>query len=220
MIADRPEQVYVVARRDLFPDGAPHGFVSMEAELLDRIYDRGFFADRARVEDDSTLKQVIPYAVLARDGEVFLFRRTNGGGEKRLFNLRSIGVGGHVNPVDSKDVVRAGLRREVEEEVSIPPGWRPRFLGLLNDDSTPVGEVHVGVVALVVPGPGPVTVREDDTMTGSFVGREELMALHARERETFESWSALLLDRLDEVLAWQWDVSSSPTRRAARTSTT
>lgn len=221
MIADRPEQVYVVPRRELFPDGVPHGFVPLEARWIDRIYDRGFFADRDRVEDDPTLKQVIPYAVLARAGDVFLFRRTNGGGEKRLFNLRSIGVGGHVNPEDAGDVVRAGLRREVEEELSLPSAaWEPRILGLLNDDSTPVGEVHVGVVALVVPGPGPVAVREEDTMTGSFVGRDELMALHARERGTFESWSALLLDRLDEVLAWRRDVSSIPTPRATRTSTT
>ena len=215
------EQVYVVPRDELFPDGAPHGYVPVGAESFRLIHERGFFAERAAVEEDPSLKQIIPYAVVLQDSSVFLFRRTNGGGERRLYGLRSVGVGGHVNPVDDGDVIALALRREVEEELVLPPGWLSRFVGLLNDDSTPVGSVHVGVVAVVEPGKGVVAVREEDTMSGSFVSKADLLDLHAAERETFETWSALLLDRIDEVLAWQPPPdSSSPTPSPTPTSTT
>jgi predicted NUDIX family phosphoesterase len=215
------ERVYVVARDELFPDGAPHGYEPGGAESFRRIHERGFFAEREAVEEDPSLKQIIPYAVVVRDSRVFLFRRTDRGGERRLYGLRSVGVGGHVNPVDDGDVVARALRREVEEELELPTGWVSRFVGLLNDDTTPVGAVHVGVVAVVEPGKGRVRVREEDTMSGSFVSKADLLELHARERETFETWSALLLDRIDEVLAWQPPPgSSSPTPSPTPTSTT
>ena len=203
------ERVYVVPRATLFPDGAPQGVFKADAAVFECIYAHGYFADRAPVEDDPSLKQIIPYAVVVRDGSVFAFRRTNRGGEQRLFGKRSIGVGGHVNPVDERDVVQDALRRELEEELCLPPHWQARVVGLINDDETAVGSVHLGVIAVVEPGEGSVSVREEDTMTGAFVGRADLLALYTRERDTFEGWSALLLDRLDEVLQWARPHSSS-----------
>jgi predicted NUDIX family phosphoesterase len=215
------ERVYVVPRRDLFPEGAPHGFFRAGPEFFGRIYARGFFADRDRVEEDPSLKQVIPYALVARDGRVLLCRRTDRGGERRLHGMLSVGVGGHVNPVDAGDVVHDALRRELYEELVLPPRYEARVVGLVNNDATPVGSVHVGVVAVVDPGPFEVKVREEDTMSGEFVSRADLLALHARARESFEGWSALLLDRLDEVLAWgRPQGSSTPIPRPTRTSTT
>jgi predicted NUDIX family phosphoesterase len=215
------ERVYVVPRAELFPEGAPHGFVRALPEHFGRIYARGFFADRDRVEEEPALKQVIPYALIARDDAIFLFRRSDRGAERRLHGLLSVGVGGHVNPVDQADVVRDALRRELLEEMILPPRLDVRIVGLVNNDTTPVGSVHVGVVAVVRPGPGPVNVREEDTMSGAFVSRAELLAQHARARATFEGWSALLLDRLDEVLAWgSPPASASRTPKATPTSTT
>jgi predicted NUDIX family phosphoesterase len=215
------EQVYVVPRADLFPDGAPHGFFRGDAELLRRIHARGFFAERDRVEEDPSLKQVIPYALIVREASVFLFRRTERGGERRLHGKLSVGVGGHVNPVDAPDVVHRALRRELAEELCLPPGYEARIAGFVNNDTTPVGSVHVGVVAVVDPGTGAVKVREEDTMSGGFVGRADLLDLHARSRDRFEGWSALLLDRLDEVLAWERPpASATTTPRATPTSTT
>ena len=86
------------------------------------------------MEHDRTYKQVIPYLVL-RDGERwFLMRRTRAGGDARLHDLWSIGVGGHLNPGDGD--VAGGLRREWAEEVVA--GFEPEFapIGLLNDDTT------------------------------------------------------------------------------------
>jgi predicted NUDIX family phosphoesterase len=117
--------------------------------------------------------------------------------------------------------VEAALRRELAEELFLPAGFTARVAGFVNDDGTAVGSVHFGVVAVVDPGAGDVRVREADTMSGTFVPRGELLDLHARERGSFEGWSALLLDRLDEVLAWPRPRgSSSTTRSTTPTSTT
>ena len=216
------ERVYVVPRDQLFDGSAPHGFVAGIDRWMPRIRRRGHFALRSRVEEDPSLKQIIPYALIVRGDEIFCFQRTNGGGEQRLHGLRSIGVGGHVNPIDKGNVVGDALRRELAEEVVLPARWGARLTGLLNDDTTPVGSVHVGVVAVVEIEPeAEVKVREADTMTGSFVGRSELREHCTADRESFESWSALLIDRLDEVHAWEPPPSStSPTPNATPISTT
>lgn len=219
MIQSR-EQVYVVPREELFLDGTPHGCVPLDSEVLRRIYSRGYFADRGPVEEDPSLKQIIPYALVTRGDSVFTFRRTDKGGEGRLHGRRSVGVGGHVNPIDAGDIVIDALRRELSEEISLPDRWSARLVGLLNNDRSAVGAVHVGVVAVVDVGPGVVNVREMDTMTGGFMSREELLELHASERDSFEGWSALLLDRLDEVLTWQPRDFSLLTRNATRISIT
>jgi len=222
MIGRMEERVYVLPRRELFDGEAPHGFVPGVDRWMPRIRHRGHFAARAGVEEDPSLKQIIPYALIVRGDEIFCFQRTSGGGESRLHGLRSVGVGGHINPVDRANVVGDALRRELAEEVVLPVRWGARLAGLLNDDTTPVGSVHVGVVAVVEVEPeAEVMVREADTMSGSFMGRSELRALCARDRESFESWSALLIDRLDEVIAWEpQPSSSSPTPSATPISST
>lgn len=200
------EFVYVVKRSDLFPRRTPHGLEILDegarAALLACIRERGFFVERRHAETDPSLQQVIPYCVVHRPGEVFLMRRLSGGGEARLRGKRSIGVGGHVNPVDhgpGEDVLTAGLRRELEEEVALPDGWTLRAVGLLNDDTTEVGAVHVGLVQ-AVRVTGDVAVRETDLLEGRFVSVEELKRLGRDERASFETWSALLIDRIDDIL--------------------
>jgi predicted NUDIX family phosphoesterase len=97
------------------------------------------------------------------------------------------------------DALEAGLRREIEEEVEVEGGWDASPVGILNDDATAVGAVHFGLVYRVRAG-GPVRVREREALEGSFVPREEVLRLLREERPRFETWSALLLDRLDAVL--------------------
>jgi predicted NUDIX family phosphoesterase len=197
------EFVYVVKRGELFERRFPHGLEVLDdaaaADVLARIRSRGFFVERRHAETDATMKQIIPYCVVARGGDVFLTRRTDKGGDARLFGKRSIGVGGHVNPVDGADVLALGLRREVEEELEIEGPWTVRAAGVLNDDSTDVGSVHFGLVH-VVRVEGDVRVRETDRLVGGFAPVAELARLCRDERATFETWSALLIDRLDDVL--------------------
>ena len=150
----------------------------------------GFFVRRGDAEEDPTRKQVIPYLVL-RDGERwFLMRRTRAGGDARLHDLWSIGVGGHLNPGDGD--VAGGLRREWAEELvaDFEPDFAP--VGLLNDDTTPVGSVHVGFVYVADAGGRPVAIREADKLTGTFATTDEVRAV----RDGLETWSRLAFDAL------------------------
>ena len=97
-------------------------------------------------------------------------RRTRGGADARLHDLWSIGVGGHLNPGD--DGVLGGLRREWHEEVEAAFDPQPRFVGLLNDDTTPVGRVHLGLVFEIEAAGRPVAVRETDKLSGGFAPTE------------------------------------------------
>ena len=153
----------------------------------------GRFLDRPVAEEDPAFKQLIPYVVV-RDGElVYLMERTAAGGDPRLHGKASIGVGGHLNPVDQgADALADGLRREWSEE--LVADWEPTFrlVGLLNDDSNPVGSVHLGVVFEVDAAGRGVDVREHDKLTGRFATPAE-----AREAwDRMETWSRLVADHL------------------------
>jgi predicted NUDIX family phosphoesterase len=120
--------------------------------------------------------------------------RTDAGGDARLHGRASIGVGGHLNPVDEgEDALMAGLRREWAEE--LVADWEPdfRLVGLLNDDSNPVGSVHLGVVFEVEAGGRSVDVRERDKLAGAFADADTLSASWDR----LETWSRLVADALD-----------------------
>ncbi len=201
------EFVYVVKRLDLFVDVVPQGLqvpdaAAMEA-LLGRMAERGFFVERRHAELDASMKQLIPYCVVVRGTDVFLTRRLAAGGESRLHGKRSIGIGGHVNPVDGvaqgADMLVEGMRREIDEELHMGGSWTSRAVGILNDDSTDVGSVHFGLVH-VVETAADVTVRETDTLDGRFVALAEVQRLCREERGSFETWSSLVIDRLDELI--------------------
>jgi len=169
------------------------GSVDVEA-VLHIIAAEAKLRPRAEAEADPSWKQVIPYLLL-RDGErLFLMKRSRAGGDARLHERWSIGVGGHLGPGDAD--VMAGLLREFEEELAAD--WRPepRLIGLLNDDSTPVGQVHLGVVFEADAAGRAVVVRETDKLSGSFVAPEEVRSGYAR----LETWSQLLFDYLRQGL--------------------
>ena len=184
------ERVLVVPRNAV-PDGCDfHGIRNTDlAELRAAVAANGRYFDRASAETDPTHKQLIPYVVV-RDGEdVFLMQRTDAGGDARLHGKASIGVGGHLNPVDEgADALMAGLRREWVEELETD--WEPDFelIGLLNDDTNPVGAVHLGVVFSVEAARRSVNVRERDKLTGAFVDASEVTATWDR----LETWSQLV----------------------------
>jgi predicted NUDIX family phosphoesterase len=214
------EFVFVVPRTALFPDCYPHGLArfgerpgqSAEpgvgptlAELETAVARDGFFVERPYAERTPSLKQVIPYSIIVCDGRVLLFQRLATGGEKRLHGKLSIGIGGHINPEDldgqqgqSRSPIAAGTRREIAEELDVRGTYEVRCVGLLNDDSNPVGAVHVGVVQVVYVS-GSVEIREREQLEGRLVSCEELSSLLAGGAN-FETWSRLLVPRLDELL--------------------
>jgi len=202
------EFVYVVERAQLFDLAHPQGFAAAAtdrkaaAERIARIRRHGFFVERRKAEQNSTWKQVIPYVVVRKGDAILLLERTKKQGEARLHGKLSIGVGGHVNPVDTEgDPLFAGMKRELEEELSVSGPIELRAAGFLNDDSTDVGAVHYGLVAVADARRAEVAIRETELMSGRFVPKAELQELCRRERARFETWSSLLIDRIDDVLA-------------------
>lgn len=208
------EFVFVVPRTALFPEFTPHGLVTFGSEWSQAAFEtcvreEGFFVERPYAERNPTLKQIIPYALVVRRGEVLLLERTKGGGEARLHGKLTIGVGGHVNPVDAigdgtgerlADPLPAATRREVmQEELSVTGETRVTSVGLINDDSNPVGAVHVGLVQVLELIDGDATIRETDQLRGGFVTPDEL-----RERlasgANYETWSSFLVPKLDELI--------------------
>lgn len=197
LVGEMVEQVLVLPR-EAVPGGCaftgirPGDNVSLEA-LRRAVAARGRHLERPIAEQDPGFKQLIPYVVVRDGGRVFLMRRTDAGGDARLHGKASIGVGGHLNPVDEgEDPLLAGLRREWDEELEAD--WEPEFrlVGLLNDDSNPVGAVHLGVVFTVEADGRTVTVRERDKLTGEFVEPDAVRAAWDR----LETWSQLVADAL------------------------
>lgn len=188
------EAILVVPRADLFWRGPFHG-VTVDGldEYLARIQRFGVFRRRGDVEEDPSLKQIIPYLIVRSDNRCMLFQRTRAGGEARLHNLYSIGVGGHIAKEDvagAGDLVAAGMRRELEEELTLTGTWSARLAGVLNDDATAVGSVHFGLVHLVEVPSGDVAIKETDRLTGRLAAPAEVRAVYAQ----METWSQLVLD--------------------------
>jgi predicted NUDIX family phosphoesterase len=186
------ELVFVVPRAAVMGSQGWHGIRDLPLEaFLEIIAAAGRYEPRSAMEQDPSFKQVIPYLVL-RDGKrYFLMRRTRAGGDARLHDLYSIGVGGHLNPGDGGLV--AGLRREWEEELVaafVPPF---RMVGLLNDDTTEVGRVHVGAVFEADAAGRPVDIRETHKLEGSFVQP----AAVADVTDSMETWSRLVFEHLE-----------------------
>jgi predicted NUDIX family phosphoesterase len=198
------EDVLVVptaaALEELGGGSAWHGILPTgETALADLIRRLGAFRPRSSMEEDPSWKQVIPYPIL-RDGKRwFLMRRTRAGGDARLHDRYSIGVGGHVNPADGGldgDLSNA-LRREWTEELDVDFVPAFRFIGLLNDDTTPVGAVHLGLVFEGDAAGRPVTIRETDKLTGRFAETHEVAAV----AESLETWSRLAFDFIEHGVA-------------------
>jgi len=188
------EQVLVVPRAAIVPGegwlGVRRGGIEDALAIVAR---EGRFMRRGDAEEDPSFKQVIPYLVLRDGPRWFLMRRTKAGGDARLHDLWSIGVGGHLNPGDGD--VRGGLLREWREEVAADfvPEFSP--VGLLNDDTTSVGTVHVGFVYAADAAGRPVTIRETEKLAGGFATTGEVQAV----RDGLETWSRLAFDALAQA---------------------
>jgi len=163
--------------------------------VLEIIIREHEFIPRPEAEEDSSFKQIIPYVVLTQQGKVFATRRLNKGGESRLHGKVSIGIGGHINPVDETDrrtVLMRGLERELEEEVSIEHRGELIARGLINDDSNGVGAVHLGL-CFTMEVEGQVAVKETEKLSGGWMSMDELKAAY----DNMETWTQIALTALE-----------------------
>jgi predicted NUDIX family phosphoesterase len=191
------EDVLCVPRTTIFPDGAWHGLVTGGLErVLRTIRAASEYRPRHLVEDDPSMQQIIPYCVVhhPHDGTYLLTRRLRRSSERRLHHLYSLGVGGHINPGDgvAGDPLIGGLEREWAEEVVCASPATARLVAMLNDDTTPVSRVHLGLVFLVEPSAATTSVRETDKLEGESL----LLSDMRRHYLSMESWSQLVFDDL------------------------
>jgi predicted NUDIX family phosphoesterase len=151
-----------------------------------------FFRPRSQVEQDESVKQIIPYVCIRCADSYVLLQRTSKQSEARLHNKFSLGIGGHINDAEQSapDLVDAGLQRELSEEISLSPGYGLTPLGIIYDATTAVGRVHLGVVYELEASDQNFTLNEPDLMSARWVALDELRA----HRERMETWSQILFD--------------------------
>ena len=200
-------ELVLVVKRELFEElGVFDGLRTDGMDVaVERLLDPAnhFFMDRAEAEEDPSFKQLIPYCVFRHGERILHYTRGKSGGESRLHAKISVGVGGHINPVDADsgrtgpEVYHAAVARELEEELELPGGQSQRIIGLLNDDSNPVGRVHLGIVHLIDLESDVVSSREDALANLGFLPLAELNGEHF---DRLETWSAFCVRHLAESL--------------------
>jgi len=192
------EQVLVI-RRSLFDElGSFHGLNPEINRYLPIFLQPGnhFFVPRADAEEDPSLKQLIPYVVVTSGEKILHYRRGSGSGETRLLKKGSVGIGGHINDGDGlgeafdSAAYQRALMRELQEELSLGSAFIERPLALLNDDTNPVGAVHLGIVHQCHLAEPQVTANEEAIAELGFLSREELV----ERNDQLESWSQLVLE--------------------------
>ena len=198
------EHVLVVPTELFHEVGYFQGFTEQVDQYLERLLDPACISYRPRneMEEDPSFKQLIPYVLFRYTDEagaiqLFQYTRGKGQGEKRLHSKRSVGIGGHISSIDAdvgsgSDPYQEGMRRELEEEVIIDTPYTVRCVGMINDDLTEVGKVHLGVVHLFDVERPEVHSREDEIREAGFRPVAELMG----QLDQFESWSEICLRAL------------------------
>ena len=194
----RDEMVLCFPRTLLDEIGSFQGIRSDVSAYVPRVLaaENTHFIARAQAEDDPAQKQIIPY-VLIRKGDTYLhYVRGKGSGEKRLVAKGSIGIGGHINHADESlfltglEFYEEALQRELHEELRMDGHFRTRIVGLINDDSTPVGQVHFGIVHLCELADENVSKGEACITDLKFLTVPDLL----ERREQLENWSQLCLE--------------------------
>jgi predicted NUDIX family phosphoesterase len=193
------ERVLVVPGAQLDRLGRFQGFSPEADRYLNGLLVPEFmdYRPRSEVEDDPGFKQIIPYVVFRSGEGVFCYTRGKSQGEARLHRLRSLGVGGHVSDEDAQggrtlDAYEAALKRELDEEVEIGSPGRIHRVGLINDDATPVGRVHLGVVHVYDLEQPRVAPREEGLAEAGFLPLATIRAL----KDEFETWSQICIESL------------------------
>jgi predicted NUDIX family phosphoesterase len=199
------EQVLVIERKVLDEVGMFQGLMFDVDQYLKQIFvpDVPRYMPRSQAENDPNYKQIIPYVIMAHEEKYLSYVRGKRTGEGRLKGLGSIGIGGHINPVDDmplfcndfRESYLSAVKREVEEEVHVDTTYTDRIVALLNDDSNEVGQVHLGIVHCWFLDAAKVSKREQMITQMSFMSPAELQGM----RENLETWSSLCLDGLTQI---------------------
>ncbi len=203
------EKVLAIKRTGLFGaqdekkfDGfLPDGKFTLNEEAMKKsvfIYRKVAKDGQAKpAEEDEEYKQIIAYLVLTHKEKVFCYKRTAKAGEQRLHSNYSIGIGGHINPIDvgkKSDLLKESMEREFEEEVAYSGEKKERILGYINDDSNSVGRVHLGLVYEMELANENVKLNEKELDEGKLCTLAEIKEKY----ESLENWSKITFDYLEK----------------------
>lgn len=173
------EKVLVVPRSVIFGKGDWQGLKTDNLDYyVNLIKNNCQFKNRDEVETDPSFQQIIPYIVFNFENKYFIYKYLKNAGEKRLIDSYQIGIGGHINPIDgenSEDILEAGMMREWSEEVDFKGNFlEKKLVGVLNDDSSPVDAVHIGLVYNFVGDSPEISLREKDKMEGQLIDLKDI----------------------------------------------
>jgi predicted NUDIX family phosphoesterase len=173
------------------------GLIKGPGDVLNRLVQHGLFRKRSDLEEDPSFKQIIPYAIISNGKSFYVFRRISGQTEKRLHNKLHLGLGGHMNPGSStetgEDYLINELKREFFEEVTLLNGCLIEdieFIGFINDDSIPVGRVHIGLLYIIRLSSKDVVINETDKMSAEWIDKNDLPGYY----EEMETWTKIAID--------------------------
>lgn len=202
MVEVQTERVLVVPTEVFHRIGHFQGFRSQVDRYLDELLSPELtsYRPRSEMETDPSFKQLIPYVIFRHTDDaggvsLFAYTRGSGQGESRLHAKRSIGVGGHISSTDAEADINPydeGMRRELAEEVAIDTPYRDACVGLINDDESEVGRVHLGIVHVLSVDRPAISPREKDIAEAGFCRVEELL----EDLDRFETWSQICLKAL------------------------
>ncbi len=202
------EKILVLKRKEIFGENDEKKFMGFkstsEFEINKEILNKAEFKFRKvngegqekAMEEDPTYKQIIPYLILKFENKYFCYKRTNKAGEKRLHDNYSIGIGGHINPIDktkNNNLILTSIKREFEEEVKYAGKTEPKLIGYINDDTNPVGEVHLAMVYLIELENQNVTLNEIELNDGKLMDINEIKNYY----NNLESWSQIVYNYLN-----------------------
>ncbi|MFZ2196198.1 MAG: hypothetical protein WAV13_00585 [Thermodesulfovibrionales bacterium] len=163
-------------------------------QILNAILENYTFMPRNIAEYDDNFKQVIPYVIMRHDTSYMLLKRTSKQTESRLHDKYSLGIGGHINPILTTslagDIILHGLFKELNEEVLIEKPGNLEFLGVINDESSSVSRVHLGLVYTFELLSSEYKILESEKMSGQWASADELAAHY----DMMETWSQIVYD--------------------------
>jgi predicted NUDIX family phosphoesterase len=194
MANDELQESVLVLSREAVDQLCPRTFSRDGQSVAAAVLARCRFLERTVAEHDFGCKQVIPYVVIRHEDRHLLMRRTRRQTESRLHDKYSLGVGGHINKDDlspvKDNVILAGMRRELAEEIRVEAERSCQLIGTINDDSTEVARVHLGLVFLLTTDSARYTIVEQDKYTAAWKSVSEL----AEYYDEMETWAQIVYD--------------------------
>lgn len=191
------EMVWVVKEHIINNEiGDINNFKYVNFLKLNNIFKKAFFMKREKAEHDENYKQIIPYTIFQNTNENYLLvKRTKNQSEKRLHNKLSIGIGGHINPIDKglteEMTFLNALNRENNEELDIDKLINIEYKGIIYDKSNSVSRVHLGILFKATVNNA--KIKEKENFLSEWLDSDSLKDL---KDENFETWSKIALKSL------------------------